>query len=266
MTHIPGAHIIITGGSEGIGAEFARLARTQGARVSLIARREGPLQAVAREIGAEHVAADVTDEEAISEAVRRLECLQGPCDILVTAAGIALPGRFTDTPLRDAETEWRVNVLGTMAAVRAVVPGMIARNRGHIVTVSSTAGLIGVVGYTGYTPTKWAVRGFSQALRYEVEPHGVRVSVLYPPDTKTPGFARENTRKPPETAAVSGAITPVPAERVAVALARGIERDRASITADALTRILIGFGPAFETLARPTLNRHIRRAVANSTS
>jgi len=200
------SHVIVTGGSQGIGAAVARAARARGAAVSVIARGEEQLLATAEPIGAAWA-----------------------------CAGTALPGRFLDVPIDEFESQMRLNYLGAVHAARAVLPGMVSRGRGHLVLTSSTAGVVGVVGYSGYGPTKAAVHQLAHCLRYEVEPAGVTVAVLYPPDTDTPGFAAENTRKPPETAAVSGAIDP-------------------------LTRVLVRAGGIAEPIPRPILARTIRRA------
>ncbi|GAA4488993.1 SDR family oxidoreductase [Rhodococcus olei] len=256
----PSTHVIVTGGSQGIGAAVARAAAARGAAVSLIARGEEDLRRTAEPLGARWVAADVTDAAALNRAIATLETGSGPCDVLVACAGAALPGRFLDVPIQEFDDQMRLNYLGAVHAARAVLPGMIARGRGHLVLTSSTAGLIGVVGYSGYGPTKAAVHQLAHCLRYEAEPAGVTVSVLYPPDTDTPGFATENTRKPPETAAVSGAITPVSADRVAAAVVTGIDRGRHHIAVDPLTRVLIRAGGLVEPAVRPFLARTIRRS------
>jgi len=249
MTTLAGARVLVTGGSKGIGAAFARVAAASGAQVRLIARGEADLRAVADEIGATWRTADVTDAPALAAAIHEL----GDVDIVVSCAGIALPGRFVDTPLEEFREQLEVNYLGTLNLLKSVLPGPA-----HVVLTSSTAGLIGVVGYSGYAPTKWAIRGLADTLRYEFP--ATRFSVLYPPDTETPGFALENTRKPPETVAVSGAVTPVKPEVVARALARGIERNRDSIAIDLLTKTLVRFGGIVEPLAR----RGIRKTIARS--
>lgn len=148
---------------------------------------------------------------------------------------------------------------GSMLAVRSVLPGMVERGVGHLVLVGSTAGIIGVPGYTGYAATKFAIRGLSDSLRYEVEPFGVRVSVLHPPDTDTPGFAAENLRKPPDTAAISSRIKPVPAERVAKALVRGIESDQRNVTVDTATKTFLRFGGIIEPALRWSFRRTVER-------
>jgi short-subunit dehydrogenase len=96
--------------------------------------------------------------------------------------------------------------------------------RGYIVNVASLAGLIGTFGYTDYCASKFGVIGFSEALRSELKPHGIAVSVLCPPDTDTPGFATENRTKPEETRAVSGHTRVMHPDAVAGALLRGMQR------------------------------------------
>lgn len=261
MTSLRGKHVIITGGSQGIGAAVARKSFASGAMVSLIARGEDSLRSTAE---ATHPdvrwqVGDVTEADSISRAVQVLELRSGPCDVLVCCAGVVLPGRFVDVSLADFDEQWAANVRGSIAAIRAVLPRMIQRGTGHIVLISSTAGILGVPGYTGYAATKFAIRGMADSLRYEVEPLGVHVSVLYPPDTDTPGFAAENLRKPPETAAISGRIKPLAADQVAAALIRGIQRNKRNVTIDAATRTFLRFGGVLDPAVRWSFTRTVKR-------
>lgn len=262
MTRLRGAHVVITGGSQGIGAAFAKEAHDAGARVSLIARGSAGLAQAAAAAGPGVLwrAADVTDPASLAAAIDALAAKSGPCDILVCCAGTALPGRFLEVPAEEFETQWRLNVGGAVAAVRHVLPGMVSRGAGHVVLLSSTAGIIGVPGYTGYGASKYAIRGFADTLRYEVEPLGVRVSVMFPPDTDTPGFAAENRRKPPETAAISGAVKAVSAQKVAAGMTRGIEGNARNITVDGTTRALLLLGGLAEPLLRWSFTRTAAKA------
>lgn len=170
--------------------------------------------------------------------------------------GRAEPGYFValgDDVFRD---QMEVDYFGTLHCVRAVVPGMRTRRAGTVVGIASTAALLGVFGYSAYAPAKYAVRGLMETLRAELADDGVRVLCAYPPDTDTPGFARENETKPPETVAVSGAIAPKDPAVVAAAIVRGIERGREVITADAQTALLARAGG----LLRPLVNRVTDRA------
>ena len=103
---------------------------------------------------------------------------------------------------------------------------MIERGSGHIVNVSSVAGFLGVYGYTSYAAAKYAVMGFTEALRFEMKPHGVAVSVVCPPDTNTPALERERQLRPPETDAIAGTIKPIQSERVAEAILTGVDRGK----------------------------------------
>ncbi|HOT81168.1 MAG TPA: SDR family NAD(P)-dependent oxidoreductase, partial [Microthrixaceae bacterium] len=194
MTKLAGAHVIVTGGSEGIGLATAQLAARRGATVSLIARRPDVLAEAAASIGGPvgTAAADVTDAAALATAIDGLVAAQGPCDVLVCCAGYALPGYFDDLPVEEFDRHMQVNYLGAVHAVRAVLPSMRARRRGHVIVTSSTAGIIGVFGYGAYSPTKFAIRGLAEVLRAETVGDGIGVGIVYPPDTKTPGFDREN--------------------------------------------------------------------------
>ncbi len=261
MTKLSGAHAIITGGSEGIGLATARAMIARGARVSLVARDEEKLAAAAASLGGSTrtEAADVADPDALAAAVARLTAEQGPCDVLVTSAGYSHPGHFAEIPLEQFRRQMEVNFLGTVHAARLVIPTMMDRRRGHVCVVSSVAGFLGVFGFTAYSPTKFAVKGFAESLRDEVHPYGVRVSILYPPDTETPGFRTENEGKPEECARISATIKPITADRVGRAVARGIERNRIHITADPLSAVLLRAVGVLGPVLRGMSNRAVRQ-------
>lgn len=247
-----GRHAIITGGSSGIGLACASALSGRGARVSLIARRENVLTEAAQALGgAATASADVADAAALATAIARLESEQGPCDILVTSAGQARPGRFLELDDHVFRTMMEVDYFGTLHAIRTVAPGMVARRSGAIVAISSAAGLLGIYGYTAYAPAKFAVRGLVEALRGELRPHGVYVGCVFPPDVDTPQLVEENRYKPAETAAISGTVAPISAEQVARAVVRGIERRRFAIYPDAQIALLGSVG----SVAAPVLTR-----------
>jgi 3-dehydrosphinganine reductase len=255
----------VTGGSSGIGLATATLLAGRGARVSLLARDPTRLADASSAIRATHpdarvsvAAADVTDTTALTVAVRELESTQGPCDILVASAGAAHPGYFDRIPEQVFRGQMELDYFGTLWAFRAVVPGMLERNRGHLVAISSTAALVGVFGYSAYAPAKCAVRGLAETMRPELAPHGIVVACAYPPDTTTPGLERENQRKPPESARISARIKPLRAERVARAIVRGIERDRLVITADFQTAALAVAGGLLSPYVRRVTDRRAR--------
>jgi 3-dehydrosphinganine reductase len=261
MTRIAGAHVIVTGGSQGIGLATADACARRGARVSILARSPKRLaEAQGQLTDAVAIAsADVTDPVALNNAMDDLAAVHGPCDILVASAGRAEPGHFLDLGPEVFHRQMEVNYLGALHAVHAVLPSMLDRGHGHLVLLSSVAGLIGVFGYGAYTPTKFAVRGLGEALDAEFRHRGIRTSLVYPPDTDTPGFEQENLTKPPETARISEGITPVPATQVADAIVRGIERDRLHVTADWQSRVLTRLADLHGPPLRAMFRRQVRR-------
>jgi short-subunit dehydrogenase len=217
-----GSTAIITGASRGIGRATAIAAAAKGARVGLIARDEADLRAVLAAAGGNGACAvaDVSDREQLEAAIRRLEAELGPPDILVANAGIGAYGAFADLTAEEADRVVAVNVLGTVHAIRAVVPGMIQRRRGHIVTMGSIAGRIGSPFEAIYAASKFAAVGLTEALVVELEPYGIGVSMVQPGPVATDfGAARGHPydRKRPKAA---------PAEDVAAAVITAVERSR----------------------------------------
>ncbi len=188
MTEIRGAVVIVTGASSGIGAATARAFGRGGARVVLAARRLERLQAIAAEIesagaGAETlvVAADMSRHDDISRLVEQTHARFGRVDVLVNNAGFGRLNWLEKLdPARDIEAQYAVNVLGVVHATRLVLPIMMAQRSGHIINIGSTSGLVATPTYSIYASTKFAVRGFGEALRREVAPWGIKVSTLYP--------------------------------------------------------------------------------------
>jgi 3-dehydrosphinganine reductase len=231
------AHVLVTGGSSGIGRAFVRQAIGRGAKVSVLALDDGDLDATADELvalGTGHVvlAVDVTDARSVASGIAEATETLGPCDALLTCAGIAHPGYFERLDDSIFRRTMEIDYFGTLYAARAVVPAMLERGSGSVVGISSTAGLIGVFGYSAYSPAKFAVRGLLEVLRVELRPRGIHVGCVCPPDTDTPQLAYENRYKPAETFAISGAIKPYTPERVAASIVRGMERGRFLITPD----------------------------------
>jgi 3-oxoacyl-[acyl-carrier protein] reductase len=177
-----GAVVVVTGASRGIGAAVARAVAAKGARVGLLARSRDDLDAVLASIGGRGLAveADVGDRDAVVAGLARVEEELGPVDVLVANAGIGQYGPLVDVSYEEIERVVQVNVLGTMYAIRAVLPGMVARRRGHVVTVGSIAGRIGSPFESVYAATKFAGVGLTEAFAVEVAPYGIGASIVNP--------------------------------------------------------------------------------------
>lgn len=238
-----GAHVVITGGTSGIGLALADQVGAAGATVTALARATG---------------CDVRDRDAVHSSIAAAVDAHGPVDVLVCSAGITLPGRFLEADDETFRSMMEVDYFGTLWPIREVAPAMAARRRGSIVGVASAAALVGVYGYSAYGAAKFAVRGLLESLRTELAPFDVHVGCAYPPDVDTPMLAAEEAHKPPETKAIAGAIEPLSAARVAAAIVRGIERGDAEIYADAQTRALARTVATVPGLYRRLFDRKVR--------
>jgi 3-dehydrosphinganine reductase len=201
--------------------------------VSILARRQALLDETLAELEslragqAQHFRArsvDVADWEQTRESIHSLVEESSPPDLLLNVAGFCHPGYFEDLSMEVFRDTMDVDYFGTVHATKAVVPIMMERRSGHIVNFSSVAGFYAIFGFSPYCAAKFAVCGFSESLRQEMRPYGVRVSVVYPPTTDTPGLERENQYKPLETQRIEGQITPQTADQVARVVLRGVER------------------------------------------
>ncbi len=180
--------------------------------------RQNPLQKLIA------ISADVTDAKAIALTLADLKTNHGLPDLLINCAGVAKPGYAELLPLEDFRWMMDIDYHGTVNVTQTLLPDFIARGSGHIVNFSSLAGAVGIFGYTAYCGAKFAVRGYSDALRSEMKPRGIRVSCVFPPDTDTPQLAQENQFKPFETHVIAGSDKPLPAEKVAKAFCAASKR------------------------------------------
>jgi 3-dehydrosphinganine reductase len=229
-----GRLVLITGGSSGMGLALAQLLAAEGARVWLLARHQQKLEAAVESLpkprGQTHgmVTADVTNWDRVHAAVRRVREAAGVPEVLINAAGAAHPAYLHETTLEIFREMMELNYFGTVHMVKAVVPDMLERGSGYIVNFSSGAGFLAPFGYAAYVPSKYAVRGLSDSLRLELKPMGIRLSIVFPPDTDTPGMENENKTKPYETLeAFSSKL--LPADQVAQAVLKGMKRGRYAI-------------------------------------
>lgn len=227
-----GKNIYITGGSSGIGLASAKLFSSLGANVIIFARRKDLLEEALETIRScrvsssqrfSFVSVDVKDHSLVARFLTGAAKDFGKPDILINSAGIAYPNYFEKITPDMFELTIKTNILGVWNVLSNLAP-LMKESGGHIVNVSSVAGFLGIFGYTAYSASKFAVIGMSESLRSEMKPFGVRVSVLCPPDTDTPGLSYENITKPSETKAISGSAGIMSPDTVARYMVRGMEK------------------------------------------
>ena len=246
-------HALITGGSSGLGLALAAELLKQGAAVTLLARDRARLSdahaALSRD-GAKirALSCDVTDPAAMQDAAKEAERSLGPVDLAIACAGAARPGRFETLPEGVFADQMALNYGGSLNLARAVLPKMRSRGRGRLLLISSAAGLIGLPGHAAYAPSKFAVRGLAQALRFECLPDGVPVSCAFPPDIDTPGLAAEKPHTPPELSAISHRAGVMKPDRCARRILTGLARGRAEIHPSLAVRALARLAPLIQPL------------------
>ena len=182
--------VLITGASAGIGRATAALMAGRGWQVAATARDPAALEALARAPNVAAFRLDVLDEEAIRETVGAAVTRFGTIDVLVNNAGFGLFGPVEGATSAQIDLQFRTNVLGAVAMIRAVMPVMRAQGGGTIINVSSIAGLMAAPLASIYHASKYALEGFSESFRFEAARHGVRVKLIEPAHFRTDFLAR----------------------------------------------------------------------------
>ncbi|KAG0217443.1 hypothetical protein B0O80DRAFT_430582 [Mortierella sp. GBAus27b] len=266
-----GKHVYVTGGSVGLGRAVAIELAKQGAHVTIVARKEGPLketielmkQAVAakKDSGAaeqkfHYISADVTDRE---QAIRALDEAsshfggQVP-DQIFTCAGTSIPKFFVEAGIEDFEHQMKLNYFGTLYTVHEAIKRMAAeastagpgraRRQHEIVMTSSSMGLIGFAGYSSYAPTKFALRGLADCLRNEVLMYqdkktgkGIGIHIYYAGTMFSPGYENENMTKPLVTREIEGS-SGLTSEQAAKSMFGGLTKGHYAVCTDFDTNFL----------------------------
>ncbi|GMH08405.1 hypothetical protein Nepgr_010245 [Nepenthes gracilis] len=227
---IKNRHVFITGGSSGIGLALAHRAAGEGASVSILARNRKKLEeakeAIRLSTGVEVAifSADVRDFSAVKKAVEEA----GPIDVLVCNQGVFMPQELESQDLAEVKFMIDVNLMGTFHLIKAALPLMKKdrkeRGPASIAIVSSQAGQVGVYGYTAYSASKFGLRGLAEALQQEVITDDIHVSLIFPPDTETPGFEEESMKRPELTSIIAASSGAMKADEVAKRSIDGIKR------------------------------------------
>jgi short-subunit dehydrogenase len=182
---------VITGASSGIGWSLARELARQGCKLGLIARRQAELSQLAEEIRqsggvAAAAVADVGERSQVLAAVEEVRRRLGPVDIMIANAGVGMPTWLDPVNIGDVERMFRVNVLGAVYSIEAVLPEMLRRGRGHLAGVSSLGSYKGLPGESAYCASKAALNVYLEGLRIQLRGRGIAVTTICPGFIRTP--------------------------------------------------------------------------------
>ena len=177
---LAGASILVTGGAQGIGKAVATRLAARGAKVAIGDLDADLARATAAAIGGTGHALDVRDPESFAAFVAEAEAAHGPVDVLVNNAGVMPNGAFLDLSEATNRMIMEVNVFGVIHGMRLVLPGMVARGRGHVCNIASLAGKIPLKGLAVYNASKFAVVGLTAATRLEHAATGVSIGAVLP--------------------------------------------------------------------------------------
>ncbi len=231
-TQLTGKVAIVCGGSKGIGFSSAAEVVRRGGSVAIVARGTGSLDQAVEQLGplvneslqfVDAIQADAANRDDVGPKLEAFVASRGVPDYLINAVGFAGPDYVTNLELDQFRRHMDVNYFGQLIPTLVLLPHLIEAGGGHIAFVSSMMGYFGVIGYAAYAPSKFAIVGLAEVLRHELKPAGVSISVLYPPDTDTPGFKAENIGKPAETHALSAKVKVAQPDDVARQFVDGIK-------------------------------------------
>jgi short-subunit dehydrogenase len=229
-----GSRVLVTGGSRGIGAALARGLRDRGAQPALVARPSAELSAVATEVDGDAYPYDLSDLPGIAALVERIE-VDGPVDVLINNAGVSHVGWFLDRTPAEIDQVLTVNLLAPMHLCRLLLPRMLKRGRGHVVNISSMAGVIAPPGLASYSASKAGLSHFTAGLRADLRDTPLRFTTVHLGSVSTDMDEEARSYGPMrELAAKSGGrdITAMPVFVAAVLDA--IEKDRAEVRVPAM--------------------------------
>jgi short-subunit dehydrogenase len=217
--NLAGAQVLLTGATGGLGQAIARALAERGASLTLTGRRAEVLEPLAAELGGRALAADLADPAAPA----RLLAEAGEVDVLVANAGLPGSGALNSFSVEEIDRALTVNLRAPMLLARELTPAMVERGCGHLVFMSSLSGRAASTGSSVYSATKFGLRGFGLALREDLAPRGVGVSVILPGFISDAGMFAESGAKLP---AYVGTKKP---EDVARAVVKAIEQNRAEL-------------------------------------
>lgn len=239
---IDGKLVLVTGASSGMGEAIAKAMAKAGGRLVLLARNQGELDRVACLIqvmgGEAHAfSVDLKDADATAKVAAQITQQLGTPDILINNAGAGKWRFVEETTPAEAVEMMALPYFATFNITHAFLPAMLKRNSGHIVNISSVASRFVWPGATAYTAARWAVRGFTQALRADLDSTNIMVSLYESASVKSPYWERNpgSAEREPGIAAI---IPKLSVEEVGAAVVRGVERNKKLIIAPFMTKVI----------------------------
>lgn len=267
---LEGKTAIVMGGSTGIGKATARELVKLGGSVCIAARHEDALQRAVEDLAGdargddqfvEYWAVDATREDLVRPLVDEFVDTRGVPAYLVNCVGYARTGYVQDMTVEDFRRNMEVNYFGQLVPTLCLLPHFVAAGGGHVGCVSSASGFLGLIGYAPYTPTKYAIRGLVEGLRHELKPHGIKFSLLFPSDTQTPGFDRENETKPEENRIISANDKVYTPAEIAEEFVEGLLKEKFYIL-PGMSGMMYWLARHFPRLFRRILDGMLRKARA----
>lgn len=263
--------VLVTGASSGIGWALSLELARRGAHLIALGRNRERLSALEAEWkrarrhpeqSFESHALDLRDSQALKNWVTAHA--ERPLDMMIQNAGVGYPDYLTSIPEERLEELLQTNLVAPVRFTRLLLPGFEKRKAGHIAFVGSIAGEVNLVGFTAYGATKAGLFAFADSLRNEMRLHNVRVSVIHPPDTKTPMYEAELKVRPPLVQKLAAAGGALDADRVARALLDGMAKGRFRIFPDAISWLLYQAFRLLPHTMRWYLDWQVRKARARS--
>ena len=260
--HFHHKNILITGGSSGIGLALAKQLTELGSTVWILGTNREKLENAIKDI-------DPTSSRIFQADVTIMKELQGVydyfrskgirLDVLINSAGVAQPGEFEEQEIDLFHWMMNINYFGTVNAIKSFLPLMDKGS--NIVNISSMAAILGIYGYTAYSASKYAVRGFSDALRSELRIKGISVSIVFPPDTQTPQLDHDNKYKPKITKELSSTAGVMTAENVAKSIILGIKSKKYIIIPGMESKFIYWASNLLGSLTFPVVDMLINSAI-----
>ncbi len=258
--------ILITGGSSGLGLGLAQALLKRGARLILLARTPEKLEQAKERLlknvpngSIDIVPVDVSDREALQEALDDALQRQPSLDMVISNAGIIREGYFEKLTATDFKKTFDANYFGCLYVAQIVLP-YLKKSRGRLINVSSVAGLTGGFGLSAYGSSKHALVGLTETLCYELKPQGITVQMVCPPEFLSPLVEELNTYRTPENLAHTLMIPRLSLDTLVKDTIKGIEKNKFRIIPGRRTRLMLLGAQHFPGISRRIADQVIKKA------